>query len=136
MESLCGRCGIWVVPFSKLLQASVGEWARWRMPRSTSDVIADRRNWYALRCASISSSVVPSSSAYDMEGSATGVLRLSLRTSPKPTYSANMVASISKDRKCTESPLKTPGFSSFHGMPADDSLAGTAPLAPAPAGDR
>ena len=30
--------------FLKFLQASDGEWARWRMPHSTSDVIADRKN--------------------------------------------------------------------------------------------
>ena len=30
--------------FLKFLQASDGEWARWGMPHSTSDVIADRKN--------------------------------------------------------------------------------------------
>ena len=123
--------------FKKFLQASVGEWVRWRMPQSTSDVIADRRNWYALRCVSISSSVKPSelSSVYEMEGSATGISRVLLRTCPKPTFSANLMASSSKERKCTESPLKTGGFS-FHGISANDSSAGTAPLAAAPAGGR
>ena len=47
----------------------------------------------------------------------------------------SMVASFSKERKCTEPPLKTDGFS-FHGIPASVSLAGTVPVALAPAGDR
>ena len=69
-----------------------------------------------------------------MEGSETGISRVSLRTWPKPTYSANMMASFSKERKCTESPLKTGSFS-FHGIPASDSPTGIVPLAPVPAGD-
>ena len=70
-----------------------------------------------------------------MEGSATGISRVSLRTCPKPTYSANMMVSFSKDRRRTDLLLKNDGFS-FRGIPAGDSPAGTAPLAPAPAGDR
>ena len=45
------------------------------------------------------------------------------------------MTSFSKERKCTESPLENNGFS-FHGIPANDSPAGTVSLAPAPAGDR
>ena len=73
--------------FYNFLQASVGEWARWRMPRSTSDVIADRRSSYALGCVSISPSAKPSDLiwVYEMERSATGVSRVSLRTWPKQT---------------------------------------------------
>ena len=50
------------------------------MPRSTLDVIADRRNLYALRCVSISSSVKLSeySWAYKIEELATEVSRVCL----------------------------------------------------------
>ena len=46
-----------------------------------------------------------------MEGLATGTARAPLRTFPKPMYSAKMMASLSKEWKETESPLKIDGFS-------------------------
>ena len=73
--------------------------------------------------------------ANEIKGLATGISRVPLNISPKPTYPAKMVDSISKERKYTESPLTTGGFN-FHGIPTSDSLAGTASPAPAPAGDR
>ena len=127
--------GLW--HFLKFFQVSVGEWPRWRVPRSTSDVIADRRKLYALRCVSTLSSVKSSdlSLAYEMERSATGISRVPLRTWPKPKCSANMTASFLKEQKYTESPLKTGGFN-FHGIPASNSPAGIVPLDPAPASNR
>ena len=101
---------------STFLQASVGEFARSRIPRSTSELGAERRNWYALRCLSISSSVKSRDliCAYARGGSAVGTSRLPSKTSPTPQQSANVVASIRNDRNVMESPLSTSGFN-FHG---------------------
>ena len=101
---------------SRFLQASVGEFARSRMPRSTSELRADRRNWYALRCLSISASVKPSDlvCVYVRDPSAIGTSWLPSNTSSNPQPSANVVASLRNDRNLKESPSNIGGFD-FYG---------------------
>ena len=101
---------------SRFLQASVGEFARTRIPRSTSELRAERRNWYALWCLSISSSVKPHDliCAYVRAGSAIGTSRLPSETSPNPQQSANVVVSLRNDRNFSESLSNAGGFN-FYG---------------------
>ena len=101
---------------SRFLQASVGEFARSRIPRSTSEVRAERRNWFALRCLSISASGKPRDliCAYLRAASAIGTSRLPSKTSPNPQQSANVVTSLRNDRNFRESPPNTGEFD-FHG---------------------
>ena len=137
MKGLCGRYGIWIVSLSSCSRLS-SENGR---GGGCLDLPQTLSRSQKLICSTMRVNFIigkyPSdlSSAYEMEGSAIRISRVSLRTWPKPTYSANIMISFSKERKCTESPLKIGRFS-LHGIPARDSLSGTAPLAPASAGDR
>ena len=101
---------------SRFLQASVGEFARSIIPRSTSELRAVRRNWYYLRCLSISSSMKTRdlTRAYEKAGSAIVTSRLPSKTSRDPQQPANVVASLRNDQNLRESPLNTGGFN-FHG---------------------
>ena len=101
---------------SRFLQASMGEFARRRIPRSNFELRAERRNWYALQCFSVSSSVKPRVliCAYERAGSAIKTSRLPSKTSPNPQQSANVVASVRNDRNFREAPLNTVSFN-FYG---------------------
>ena len=101
---------------SRFLQVSVGEFARSRLPWTTSELRAERRNWYALRRYSMSSSIKPRGliCAYVRAGSAIGTLRLLSKTSPNSQQSVNVVASLRIDRNFMEPPLNISRFN-FHG---------------------
>ena len=87
-----------------------------RSQQNTSELRAECRNWYALRCLSISSLVKPRDliCAYERAGSPIGTSRLPSKPSPNPQQSANVVASLRNDRNFMESPLNTGRFN-FHG---------------------
>ena len=101
---------------SGFLQASLGEFACRRIPRSTSELRAERRNWYAFQCLSISLSVKLRDLiyAYERTESTIGTSWLSSKTSPNLKQSANVVASLRNDQNIRESPLNTGRFN-FHG---------------------
>ena len=94
----------------------MGEFARSRIPRSTSELRAERKNWYTLRCLSISASAKQRDliCAYVRAGSAIGISRLPSKTSPNPQQSANVFASLRNDRNFRETPSNTGEFN-FHG---------------------
>ena len=117
---------------SRFLHASVEEFARSRMPRSTtSESRAERRNWYAFRYLLVSFSVKPRDiiCAYKRAGSAMGISRLPSKTSPNLQQSAIVVASLRNDRNLRESLLNSGGFN-FDGK-VMGSPAGLRPLVPA-----
>ena len=97
---------------SRFLQALVGEFARSRTPWTTSELRAERRNWYAFRYLSISLSEKPCIfiCAYKRAESAIGTPRLPSNTSPNPQQSANVVASLQNDTNLRESPFNTGGL--------------------------
>lgn len=68
----------------RLLQVSVGEFARKKMPRSISELRAVCRDWYVFRCLSISSSETPIALIY------VGIVRVPSKTSQNPQQSANI----------------------------------------------
>lgn len=101
----------------RIRQAAVVEFARRRIPRSTSELKAVRRTWYALRYLSISSSEKPMViiCVGDKSPSAMGISQVSPKISPNPPQSINMIASFLKARNFNGSLLKT-GKSNFHGI--------------------
>ena len=79
------------MPIFRLLQAPVGEWARWRiLPQSTSDVIVDGTRSYCSFELYINIIIDKIISTYKAERLSTVNPRMPLRISPKPTYSAKV----------------------------------------------